>query len=496
MMKRLLTYGLLLLTILASHFVVSACQDDAPYEDTEVMVTFTTRAEVKDIETSATVEENKMKDLRVIMLRQDGTVVDNHMAPDINASSITFKFTTPIKYEGEYFTFLAVANEGSIQSTSGLSWITSKPGDNLSSSLSAIQTQQIGNGVLNINTGPIPQSKQWTVHVPQEDTKIPTQRLDFVASKVSVEFKNETNKEQTLKNVRISGFGSATQAYLFKQNGTDFVGQQGVSDKYLLGDEGLTIPVGKSDSLKYYTYPVNTISTPTLHAQWKQGEEYKDCSLDLSGITSLPRNQHLKILITLTGQELVVNYTIAPWNADNTTNIGSPTTNGGYQVDGWGNGNDIIIGGEIGGGEEPEPEPEPDVPVEPGSIVWVYADDITVTGHTASKVNISSEDINRCFVSGNYFGFDVEPTDINKDVEIKVEVFNKWGTNKALSASAHTQGTDRIVLKGNSNFEFLITQDFVTHIHQDETVNEKGYINFWGDNATITNVYIKAPPSQ
>ena len=385
-MKRLLTYGLLLLTILASHFVVSACQDDAPYEDTEVMVTFTTRAEVKDKETSATVEENKMKDLRVIMLRQDGTVVDNHMEPDINASSITFKFTTPIKYEGEYFTFLAVANEGSIQSTSELSWITSKSGDNLSSSLSAIQTQQIGNGVLNINNGPIPQSKQWTVHVPQEDTKIPTQRLDFVASKVSVEFKNETNKEQTLKNVRISGFGSATQAYLFKQNGTDFVGQQGVSDKYLLGDEGLTIPVGKSDSLKYYTYPVNTISTPTLHAQWKQGEEYKDCSLDLSGITSLPRNQHLKILITLTGQELVVNYTIAPWNTDNTTNIGSPTTDGGYNTEDWTAGGEVNIGGD---------PVVPDVPVMPEGVIelWNNKEGNLVLDNTGQKIQLDSSKV-------------------------------------------------------------------------------------------------------
>ncbi len=424
-MKRLLTYGLLLLTILASHFVVSACQDDAPYEDTEVMITFTTRAEVKDKETSATVEENKMKDLRVIMLRQDGTVVDNHIEPDINASSITFKFTTPIKYEGEYFTFLAVANEGSIQSTSELSWITSKPGDNLSSSLSAIQTQQIGNGVLNINNGPIPQSKQWTVHVPQEDTKIPTQRLDFVASKVSVEFKNETNKEQTLKNVRISGFGSATQAYLFKQNGTDFVGQQGVSDKYLLGDEGLTIPVGKSDSLKYYTYPVNTISIPTLHAQWKQGEEYKDCSLDLSGITSLPRNQHLKILITLTGQELIVNYTIVPWNTDNTTNIGSPTTNGGYQVDGWGNGNDIIIGGEIGGGEggdEPDPEPEePDVPVVLGDV---YNGSFTVGSINYIDISGSVDKL----VTGATLAFEIECDQNAENWEIRF-MANEWANN-------------------------------------------------------------------
>ena len=62
-MKRLLTYGLLLLTILASHFVVSACQDDLP-ETTEVMLTFTTRAFVNAEETgdeSDAIDEEKMK---------------------------------------------------------------------------------------------------------------------------------------------------------------------------------------------------------------------------------------------------------------------------------------------------------------------------------------------------------------------------------------------------------------------------------------------------
>lgn len=411
-------------------FIFTACQDDEPYEDTEVMVTFTTRAEVKDKETSATVEENKMKDLRVIMLRQDGTVVDNHMEPDINASSITFTFSTPIQIDGEDFTFLAVANEESIQSTSELSWITSKSGDNLSSSLSAIQTQQIGNGVLNINNGPIPQSKQWTVHVPQADTKIPTQRLDFVASKVSVEFKNETNKEQTLKNVRISGFGSATQAYLFKQNGTDFVGQQGVSDKYLLGDEGLTIPVGKSDSLKYYTYPVNTISTPTLHAQWKQGEEYKDCSLDLSGITSLPRNQQLKILITLTGQELVVNYTIAPWNADNTTNIGSPTIGGGYNTEDWAAGGDVNIGGD---------------PVAPGDVIFNGSQ--IINWGNSQNYTLSAEYLKPYYGKTLYFDFDVTSDNAQMLLYVKSPTTGSDELYKASTGTKNTVATMELLLE-------------------------------------------------
>ncbi len=354
MMKRLLTYGLLLLTILASHFVVSACQDDLP-ETTEVMMTFTTRAVVSDIISSDAPDEDKMKDLRVIMLRQDGTVVDNHLEPDINASSVTFTFTTPIQTGGEDFTFLAVANEESIQSESELSWLNCNPGDNLSSTLSAIKAQQIGDGTaFDINDGPIPQTKQWTVHVPQTNNHKENQTLDFVASKISVQFLNHTMKSQTLSNVYITGIGSATDGYLFAQASNDF-GTQGASSNRTFSFA--TISAGEpSDIQTYYTYPVSTVSEPTLYATWNEKTYNLPIKINDAFISSLPRNQHLQIVVTLTGEGMM--YHVVNWE-ENPTNIGSPTPEGGYQVDGWGNGNDIIIGGEIGGGDTPGGGEEP-----------------------------------------------------------------------------------------------------------------------------------------
>ena len=61
-------------------FIFTACQDDAPYEDTEVMVTFTTRAELSNVVNSTAPENERMQDLRVIMVRNaDGLVVDNQL---------------------------------------------------------------------------------------------------------------------------------------------------------------------------------------------------------------------------------------------------------------------------------------------------------------------------------------------------------------------------------------------------------------------------------
>ena len=364
-MKRLLTYGLLLLTILASHFVVSACQDDLP-ETTEVMMTFTTRAVMGEASTAP--DNERMQDLRVIMLRENGTVVDNHMEEDINASSVTFTFTTPIQTGGEDFTFLAVANEGSIQSESEskLSWLSCSPGDKLTAeTITQIKAQKIGNGsAFDINKGPIPQTKQWTVTVPQASTHVENQQLDFVASKISVKFQNHTVEPQKLSGIKITGIGSATDGYLFAQASNDFGTQQNPSD---IAFEDVTVHAGESSVIQYYTYPVpvSSVSSPTLYATWN-GKEYNlPIKINEAFISSLPRNQHLQIVVTLTGEGMM--YHVVNWE-ENPTNIGSPTPEGGYQVDGWGNGNNIIIGGETG--EEPEEPGGGDTPVIPGDVIW------------------------------------------------------------------------------------------------------------------------------
>lgn len=375
-MKRLLTYGWLLLTLLASLFVMPSCQEDEiPHDTTEVMMTFTTRAFVKATQgdiVSTHLNEEKMKDLRVIMVRENGEIVGNHKEEGINQTSVTFTFRTPVKTGGEYFTFFAIANEGSVTPAINTSLIERAEGNSYSSDeLNSLKSYQIGNSAFVLSENqPIPQTKQWIIKVPQQDTKIDNQCLEYVASKILIEFRNQTNKPQTLKNIKLTGIAKPTSGYLFKQDTNDFVGtQQGASDITLIGDEGITLATEASDSVKYYTYPVSSLSSPTLVATWEGVDEK---SLALDGITSLPRNQQLKIIVTLTGQELTVNYTIAPWNTDNKTFIGgtSPTPEGGYDTEDWiaDSNTDVVIG------EEPEQD-----------ILWEGSKDIEWNAYSIEK---------------------------------------------------------------------------------------------------------------
>lgn len=460
-MKRLLTYGLLLLTILASHFVVSACQDDLP-ETTEVMMTFTTRAVTQGAASTAPVVE-QMKQLRVIMLREDGTVVGNHLEPEINASSVTFTFTTPIQTGGEDFTFLAVANESSVQSPE-LTW-EYELGTKLSEeTINQIKARQIGNKALDINDGPIPQTKQWTVEVPQTHNHKVNQTLDFTASKISVQFKNATDEAQSLGDIKITGIGSATSGYLFAQASNDFGTQGALSDIAFTGITDLAAG-SSSDVQNYYTYPVDAgnINTPTLHATWNE----KNYTLPLEGITELKRNDHLKIIVTLTGHALTINYSIAPW-VEEPTNIGSPTTNGGYQVDGWDNGNDIIIGGEIGGGEEPDPEPEP------GDVIWEGTQEIDWGKNGGIHFTMEADKFKACY--GKLIGFDFVITEGKNDPTGFAKVLDSGGTEKAYVAIPSTAQDGKITME----------MDLSQH-----KLSEDCYLYIDGDGITLKKIYIK-----
>lgn len=360
-MKRLLTYGLLLLTILASHFVVSACQDDLP-ETTEVMMTFTTRAVVTQDKESDAINIEKMNDLRVIVVRENGDIVYNDTRQVNGASTATVSFQTPVKTGGENFKFFAIANYSSLVNAP----------DWANVNINNLITHEVGNGSeISINS-PIPQTKYWEYPVKQLLNEIQsiTKQLDFLASKISVQFINTYDAAQTLSNIHITGITPNGNGRLFNRptGEKDDKGEEIYEEVYV--DSNVTLTDGKIDfgSIDvgaatnegstptssvihhYYSYPVDNgnISSPTLHATWNE----KNYTLPLEGITELKRNDHLKIVVTLTGHALTINYSIAPW-VEKPTNIGSPTTNGGYQVDGWGNGNDIIIGGEIGGGDTP-----------------------------------------------------------------------------------------------------------------------------------------------
>ena len=364
MMCKFLTYSLTLLTIVAGLFVVSACQKD-DVGKSEVMMTFNTRAIVSDVVSDADALE-RMNDLRVIMVRQDGTVVDNHLAQGINASSVKFTFSTPVKTGGEYFTFLAVANENSIDiaDDNSIDWLGEANGKLFANSVNEYQAQIIGKGeAYDISKGAIPQTKIWTIYVPQQDkyTVPDPLQLEYVASKISVKFVNKTNESQSLSNIRITGITPNGKGYLFSdysKNGTHDVYTERYVENVQLANN--PIPFSNVESLAatetsavqtYYTYPIDAanISNPMLYATLNDKEGYH-ISL---GITSIPRNKHIEIVVNILQGKLTVNYNVKEWKEHELNIGGAPTLtpDNGYYVEDWVADNNIEIGGGGSTGE-------------------------------------------------------------------------------------------------------------------------------------------------
>ena len=376
MMCKFLTYSLTLLTIVAGLFVVSACQKDEVSKN-EVMLTFNTRSDVADAKSDATTDVESMQELRVIMVNQDGTIIGNKNKPiATDQTQETFNFQAPVKNGNESFTFFAIANESSIV-PNNLSWIKQSTGTLFANSINERKTTQIGNNAVFDFSRHIPQTKIWEVsysEIKESGGNLSiTKQLEYVTGKISVHFVNQTDEQQTISNILILGITPNTKGYLFAQNSNDYVQSDLIGDNVNVihfdvmddasDDVTLSAPSNEnaspSDSVEYYTYPIdaaniasvtfngNTYSHPILVANWKG----KDHIIELTDVTSLARNQHLKIKVTLINGEMQVNYNIVDWKTGNVT-IGSiaPTLpENGYYVDNWFADNNINIGG---GGQE------------------------------------------------------------------------------------------------------------------------------------------------
>lgn len=374
-MKRLLTYGLLLLTILASHFVVSACQDDS--DKTTIVMTFTTRVENPRLDEttgeSAEVLKEQMKELRIIMAREDGTVIYNEKT-GVVGNEHEFSFDVPMMTYKERFQFVVIANETALVSSNGtaidLSNVDKADFNNL-------KTLKIGQDGFSLGESPyIPQTIYWAQDIIYGETTKIRKELQFVVGKITVEFENQTEEPQSLSDIHIKGIIPNAQGYLLAQASNDFVGTQHDASAMQAADiifNSITdLSVGGSSPIQhYYTYPVGTYGVasstlsftqsektyeqPTLFATWN-GIEYNlpitevtDEEGNVHPFTSLARNERLKIVITLTpAGDITVNYTIDDWK-ENKVNIGDtpPTTPPGneYNVDEFKDAGDIEIGG-------------------------------------------------------------------------------------------------------------------------------------------------------
>lgn len=477
MMCKVLTYSLTLLTIVAGLFVMSACQKE-DVGKSEVMMTFNTRAIVSDAVSDADALE-RMKDLRVIMVRQDGTVVDNHLAEGIKASSVKFTFSTPVKTGGEYFTFYAVANENALTPVPAednlLSWMKTcqRNVELTNENITAIKIQEIGDGsAFTIPNGEaIPQTKIWTVYVPQQDKyAVPNPlQLEYVASKISVKFVNQTNGEQSLSNIRITGITPNGKGRLFSdyvKNGT----HDSYSEVYVESDvqlsnipfDGVTLAANAESAIQtYYTYPVDAanISNPMLYATLNDKEGYH-ISL---GITSIPRNKHIEIVININEGGLTVDYNVKDWKEHELNIGGAPTLtpDNGYYVEDWFADNNIEIGG--GGGSTDEND-------------WTLSDGTTISPDRVLDDWSSLADPN----ANNNLVVTIPEKDLVKGYEIILDfecAYKNCPTTthfKIFFTTYQENGGNTSIESANSNlnirYEYIYGEGYTRHLEIDETV--------------------------
>lgn len=473
-MKRLLTYGLLLLTILASHFVVSACQEDVP-ETTEVIMTFTTRALLTQNDANAEINAEQLRSLHVIMRKSDGTIY-HASRQDIQENQVTVTFEDVPVSTGEEFEFFAIANQEGIV-WNGTTYNVSNPTAEM---LSKFPDLTIGNGgVYALTNHLIPQTKYWKEKIyPLETIKIGKQ-LDFAVGKISVQFVNETNNNQNLSNIKITGVKPNGYGYLF----APIEGGNRVEDYYQhdvnteIGFDNVNNLQAKSSSSiqHYYTYPIDAanITNPQFTAQWNGTH-----TLNLSELKELKRGQHLKIVVTLSGVGIQVAYNIVDW-VENTTTIGglNSTLGDNYFIADWDN-DDVVIGGE----DEPE-VPDPDTPVEPGGTIWSENVSITPNYSTAPIEKPLSSEVLLHFVSGNILGIKYDIAEQNNGREIYIRSMKATGGHNENSLNGN-------IYSAEGYSEFVLSEVHVTDINND------GGIEFWGNGVTITQIYIKAPETQ
>lgn len=472
---------LFLLTLLASLFVMPSCQEDEiPHDTTEVMMTFTTRAVVTQNNESDAIDIEKMNDLRVIVVRENGDIVYNNTQSVDGASTASVSFQTPVKTGGEDFKFFAIANYSSLVNAP----------DWANVNIDSLITHVVGDGSeISINS-PIPQTKYWVYPVEQllGETQYIRKTLDYLASKISVQFINNTNKPQSLSNIYITGITPNGKGRLFNRPTGEYdEGEEIYEEVYVDSDVTLdnnkitfgdvtNLSVDASSVIQhYYTYPVNAenIVSPTLHATWEGvGDKTLPIEINDAFIAKLKRNDHLKIIVTLTGQELTVNYTIADWE-EHDTNIGgtSPTPEGGYDTEDWiaDSNTDVVIGEEPeqGGGEEPEE------PVEPGDVIW--EGNQVIDWGNSGNFTLSAEDLEECY--GN----------------IICLVFDITGNSPQIMAYIKTpEGNDAIYeTKYETNDNIALMEIDLNNLEVDDC-----YLFVNGVGVTLTQIYIKEATTQ
>lgn len=289
---------LLLLALLPASCIMD---DYAPKGTATVTMTFTTRAVSNNSITRATgdlLDNEQMKTLRVIVARNsNGEILYNvkyDIQPDETQKTITFSELT-VNKDGEEFKFYAIANEDGFLSE----------GESLEGT--SVNLTDLYNRVLTggfDKDATLPQVGYREIEVKPQTSGIQHEdmKLDFPAGKIQLTFVNETGKEVTLTDVKVPSV-APNQAYLFYHGQTP-------TGTTLTGDvdfDPITVFSGtESAPTSYseyrYIYPgAAGEGKYKLMATWgdKNFEELLKTTDAPNGISSIPRNRLVNIVITL-----------------------------------------------------------------------------------------------------------------------------------------------------------------------------------------------------
>lgn len=293
--------GLLLLLALLP---VSCIKDDyAAKEKATVQVTFTTRTlSDETIAGDGLAGNERMQTLRVIVAKGDKILYNEfYSGEDFDEydngqryKTVTFSELVTEKEEERTFDFYAIANE---KGTGYDDW------DNVT--VSALNAREVMRSFSSTSLIPQTAKKRITVEIPQEGgIQKETMQLEFVVSKISLSFSNQTGEAQTLSDVMIAD-AKPDRGFLFNDE----------NEKTIYIPDGLNysdviwpryvIPAGTELEPRVYDYPPVYLfpgQNSSLDSGYKLTATLNDSDsreLLMPSITGLDRGQELKINIRL-----------------------------------------------------------------------------------------------------------------------------------------------------------------------------------------------------
>lgn len=297
--------GIAAVCLLLALLPASCIKDDyAVKEKATVQVTFTTRAEANTTVAGSNLAENeRMKTLRVIVAKGDEILYNEFYDEDDfdeyengqKYKTVTFSELVTEKEEDRNFDFYAIANENG---TGYNDW------GNIT--VSALNAREITQSFSSASLIPQTAKRRITVNIPQEEGNIQQEKiqLEFVVSKISLSFSNQTGKAQTLSDVKIVG-AKPDKGFLFndEDNETIYIPDDVKYSDVEWAREVIIAGTEMEPTIFNYS-PVYLFpgQNPSLDSGYKLTATLNNSDsreLEMPSITGLKRGQELKINIRL-----------------------------------------------------------------------------------------------------------------------------------------------------------------------------------------------------